>query len=120
MLRVAAWPKGACFRLVRDGAVDSAGPFAIEVLPSIESAGAGESGSYCPELDGLMNEMRQLIVDGGAKDYAALVGKPSIGGRTLEGDMALEDIGVVELGNVEIESMFNEKMAERTGLWQSR
>ena len=26
----------------------------------------------------------------------------------------------VELGNVEIESMFNEKMAERTGLWQSR
>lgn len=34
--------------------------------------------------------------------------------------MALEDIGVVELGNVEIESMFNEKMAERTGLWQSR
>ncbi|WP_233975715.1 BppU family phage baseplate upper protein, partial [Eggerthella lenta] len=85
--------EGACFRLVRDGAVDSAGPFAIEVLPSIESAGAGESGSYCPELDGLMDEMRQLIVDGGAKDYAALVGKPSIGGRTLEGDMALEDIG---------------------------
>ena len=34
--------------------------------------------------------------------------------------MALEDIGVVELGNVEIESMFNAKMAERTGLWQSR
>lgn len=112
--------EGACFRLVRDGAVDSAGPFAIEVLPSIESAGAGESGSYCPELAGLMDEMRQLIVDGGAKDYAALVGKPSIGGRTLEGDMALEDIGVVELGNVEIESMFNEKMTERTGLWQSR
>ena len=98
--------EGACFRLIRDGAVDSAGPFAIEVLPSIESAGAGE--------------LRQLIVDGGAKDYAALVGKPSIGGKTLEGDMALEDIGVVELGNVEIESMFNEKMAERTGLWQSR
>ena len=69
--------EGACFRLVRDGAVDSAGPFAIEV-------------------------------------------QPSIGGRTLEGDMALEDIGVVELGNVEIESMFNAKMAERTGLWQSR
>ena len=90
------------------------------MLPSIESAGAGESGSYCPELDRLMNEMRQLIVDGGAKDYAALVGKPSFGGRTLEGDMALEDIGVVELGNVEIESMFNAKMAERTGLWQSR
>lgn len=112
---------GACFRLIaEDGEVDSAGPFAIEVLPSIEAAGAGESGSYCPELDGLMDEMRQLIVDGGAKDYAALVGKPSIGGRALDGDMTLEDIGIAELGNVEIESMFNDRMAERIGLWDSR
>lgn len=111
---------GACFRVAGEvgeaGEVDSAGPFAIEVLPSIEGAGAGESGSYCPELDGLMDEMRQLIVDGGAKDYAALFGKPSINGRTLEGNMQLADIGILQVTNSDIEAMFNEKYREAKGL----
>ena len=101
--------EGACFRLVRDGAVDSAGPFAIEVLPSIESAGAGESGSYCPELDGLMDEMRQLIVDGGARTTPPWSASRRSAGRTLEGTWRSRTSGVVELGNVEIESMFNEE-----------
>lgn len=109
--------EGACFKLL-DGAgeVGSAGPFAIEVLPGIESAGAGESGSYCPELDGLMDEMRQLIVDGGAKDYAALVGKPSINGQTLEGDLQLADIGILRVSNSDIEAMFNDKYRVAEGL----
>lgn len=96
----------ACFRLLRGAEVDSAGPFAIEVLPSVDGAAGGPSGSYSPELDGLMDELRELIVDGGAKDYAALVGKPRIGGRTLEGDLALADIGIKAVSNKEIEAMF--------------
>lgn len=107
----------ACFRLL-DGAeeIGSAGPVEILVLPSIDSAGAGESGSYCPELDGLMGEMRDLIDAGGAKEYAALVGKPSIEGRTLDGDLLLPDIGVEALGNSDVEAMFNERYRETKGI----
>ena len=98
----------AYFRVIEaDGSqVGSTSAFAIEVLPSIEGAGAGESASYSPELDELMDEMRRLIVDGGAKDYSALVGKPTVNGRTLEGDMQLADLGITKGTNKGIEAMF--------------
>lgn len=96
--------------------VGSTASVGIEVMPSIEGAGAGESASYCPELDELMDEMRDLIVAGGAKDYAALVGKPSIEGRTLEGDMTLADIGITKGTNRGIEAMFSETYRTKKGL----
>lgn len=88
------------------GDIDSAGPFCIEVIPSIDSAGAGESESYCPELDTLLGEMRNLVSSGELKDYGVLNNKPSIEGAVLTGRLNLADIGITAMSNAEIEAMF--------------
>lgn len=43
---------------------------------------------------------------GGASDYSQIGNKPSINGRTLNGDMSLEDIGIGTMGESEIDEIF--------------
>lgn len=44
----------------------------------------------------------------GTADYNSIINKPSINGVTLEGELSLEDLGILEAQASDIDAMFQE------------
>lgn len=60
-------------------------------------------------LEELLLELKEVIEEGGGgggtDDYNQLKNKPTIGGKELEGDMSLEDIGMEALSTQEVDRL---------------
>lgn len=50
----------------------------------------------------------ELGANGGAINFDYLINKPTINGVELSGDMTLDDLGVSEISETELDDMFNE------------
>ena len=72
-------------------------------ITSTLPAAMSESGGFVKAT------LRPAYVRSGAADYGDIANKPSINGVTLEGDISLSDLGLIDAQEQDIEELFREE-----------